>query len=305
MLEHILIRYENSVEIFRESNSSRWKYIVLDEVHTYGGATGIEVSMLLKRVLATINNDAVRFILTSATLGSDDSNEEVAKFASKLTSLQFEKSDVIRADRILRSKPLGCKDHPFSLYEEIWDRIRNGYSTTTSDTDSVLHDNLFWKVYDALSDKEVCSDIEDIANVSGLSKSEVEIFIDVVNRLKDDRGYKLVDSKYHTFVRAIDGVQFSLGPSFKVSLSKTKSIMDSSYGREFAAFNMAVCYNCNAVFIPGKIKSGLLFNANDIDEDDKGNTNSELYYVCKPEEYDSDHPELFFQVCAGCRAFSA
>src|SRR5699024_7259333 len=42
----------------------------------------------------------VRYILTSATLGNEDQNEEVALFASRLCDSSFESSDVIRAIRI-------------------------------------------------------------------------------------------------------------------------------------------------------------------------------------------------------------
>ena len=278
MLEHILIRYENSVEIFNKDNAARWKYIVLDEVHTYGGATGIEVSMLLRRVLATIDNNSVRFILTSATLGDEDSNEEVADFASNLTSQHFEDSDVIRADRILRSEPQECDSQSFELYEGIWDRIHHGSGATESDSIAVLLDSLFWKIYHVLSDKDNCHTIESLGALTGLQCSDVEKFIDVVNTLKDENGHKLIDSKYHTFVKALEGIYFTLGPSFKTSLTKTNVIMDDSHGREFPAFNLAVCFNCNAVFVPGRINNKYqLVNSNDVDEDSEGMSSSELF----------------------------
>ena len=42
----------------------------LDEAHTYEGAKGIEVGSLVRRLKATLNNQDINFILTSATLVS-------------------------------------------------------------------------------------------------------------------------------------------------------------------------------------------------------------------------------------------
>ena len=45
MLEYLMLRPEDHV--FSGSHAGRWKFIVLDEAHTYAGAKGIEMSMLL------------------------------------------------------------------------------------------------------------------------------------------------------------------------------------------------------------------------------------------------------------------
>ena len=302
MLEHILIRYENAVEIFNKDNSARWKYIVLDEVHTYGGATGIEVSMLLKRVQTTIGNESVRFILTSATLGDREKNKEVADFASKLTSCPFDETDIIRADTVPRQKPPTVTDHPFQLYRELWDKIGKGQEITESEVNTVLSDSLFWKVYESITRGNDYPSVDSLLSETGLSIEDLTLFIEVSNCLVDSEGYKLLDSKYHTFIRALDGVHFTLKPSLKVNLHKSKTIFDGALNKEFASFDMAVCYNCNALFIPGKTnEEGRLFSADDVDEDSEGNSKYDLYYVCEKEDYDPAHPEQFFQVCSECR----
>ncbi len=301
MLEHILIRYENAVEIFNKNNSARWKYIVLDEVHTYGGATGIEVSMLLKRVLTTIGNKSVRFILTSATLGDKEKNKEVADFASKLTNSPFDETDIIRADTVPRQKPTTVTDHPFQLYSELWDKIGNEETITESEVNTVLSDSLFWKVYESITCGNDFPSVDSLISETGLSIEDLTLFVEVSNCLVDSDGYKLLDSKYHTFIRALDGIHFSLKPSLKVSLHKSKTIFDNDQNRDFASFDMAVCYNCNALFIPGRLNENQLYSADEIDEDSNGNSMYNLYYLCEKHEYDSEHPEQFFQVCSECR----
>ena len=120
MLEHILIRPENSVKIFSEETSDLWKYIVLDEVHTYGGAKGTEISMLLRRVKATLKNDNIRFILTSATLGNEKTNKQVAEFANNLTgSKDIDETDIIRSCIDPPIKPDYTRTIPMGDYESI------------------------------------------------------------------------------------------------------------------------------------------------------------------------------------------
>lgn len=47
MLEYLLLRPEDNV-FFDGNYSENWKFIVLDEAHTYNGAKGIEIAMLLQ-----------------------------------------------------------------------------------------------------------------------------------------------------------------------------------------------------------------------------------------------------------------
>src|SRR3990172_6369007 len=49
MLEYLLLRPADNV-FFDGAYSRHWKYIVMDEVHTYDGAKGIETAMLLRRL---------------------------------------------------------------------------------------------------------------------------------------------------------------------------------------------------------------------------------------------------------------
>ena len=96
MLEYLLLR-PGDVAFFSEANADKWKTIILDEAHTYGGAKGIEVGTLLKRVKAMLKRDDIQFILTSATLGDNKSNQQIVNFAQSLCSTRFEESSIIRS----------------------------------------------------------------------------------------------------------------------------------------------------------------------------------------------------------------
>ena len=98
MLEYLMIR-PNDYALFTPKRLKNWKYVVLDEAHTYSGALGIEVSYLLKR-LTGLAKERPNFILTSATLGKEgEDEEEIVNFASKLTSVKFNQEDIIFAKR--------------------------------------------------------------------------------------------------------------------------------------------------------------------------------------------------------------
>jgi ATP-dependent helicase YprA (DUF1998 family) len=74
------------------------KWIVMDEVHSYDGTKGIEISLLLRRLKArTASSLGVRCIAASATLG-DGSKADISRasnFASMLFGEEFEPGDVI------------------------------------------------------------------------------------------------------------------------------------------------------------------------------------------------------------------
>lgn len=49
MLEYLLIR-PNDYAIFTPERLNNWKFVILDEAHTYHGALGIELSLLMRRL---------------------------------------------------------------------------------------------------------------------------------------------------------------------------------------------------------------------------------------------------------------
>ncbi|NER79069.1 MAG: DEAD/DEAH box helicase [Leptolyngbya sp. SIO1D8] len=124
MLEHMLIRPKERQEIF-EYSASVFKLLIVDEAHTYNGSTGTEVSMLLKRFKAALNQERgkIRCIATSASLGSDESNAEILQFAKTLFDEPF--SQIIRGQRQAAAARLG---QPYTLpsdlsNEDIWEYL--------------------------------------------------------------------------------------------------------------------------------------------------------------------------------------
>ena len=103
MLEYMLLRPIEQ-PLFRQTREWLSKdeknqlTLVLDEAHLYRGAQGAEVALLIRRLLQHlgVSSNRVRFILTSASLGSDEKAREIApEFAGGLTSSPPVKFEVI------------------------------------------------------------------------------------------------------------------------------------------------------------------------------------------------------------------
>lgn len=105
MLEYMLMRpieksiWESTREWLESSNDNKLLFVI-DEAHMYRGSAGGEVALLIRRVLHKlgIGRDRVQFILTSASVPSDDT--PVYKFACEL-SAQNEKDNSFK---IIRGK---------------------------------------------------------------------------------------------------------------------------------------------------------------------------------------------------------
>lgn len=108
MLEYLLIRPEDHV-FFDGPHAQEWRFLVLDEVHTYSGAKGTEVAMLVRRLKDRVvggQAGRIQCIGTSATLGTREDLRAIADFAQNLFGEEFvweedhpERQDVIHATR--------------------------------------------------------------------------------------------------------------------------------------------------------------------------------------------------------------
>src|SRR3546814_5825812 len=89
MLEYMTIRREDRKILDASRGKLRW--IVIDEAHSYIGSAAAELSLLLRRVMNAfdVTPDQVRFVATSATIGSADDAEAVRseEHTSELQSL--------------------------------------------------------------------------------------------------------------------------------------------------------------------------------------------------------------------------
>ena len=269
MLEYLMLRPKDNT-LFQGEYAGNWRFIVLDEAHTYSGSTGIEVSMLLRRLKAHLGNPDLRFILTSATLGGEKSNKEVAEFAHNLCDAPFSEQDIIRASRIRLTQN---EDTRIKLttddYQELADILEAGYDDKRTLEllknylgieievrdyseylfDVLLRDDTFWSVKNYLarpkSIKELCRSME-------WTEAQVSDFVSVASSAVKS-GKKLFDARYHMFIRATDGVFVTLGQHKDLSLTRqtTKHVGE----QEYKFFEIVTCSQCHAIYLLGSVEN--------------------------------------------------
>ena len=314
MLEYLMVRPKDSV-FFSAEFSDKWKYIVLDEAHVYNGSTGIEVSMLLRRLKARLQNDSIQYILTSATLGGEDEDADVAAFAASLCNSSFSADNIVRAQRIVPIPGRALEVIPLSSYRKIASLIDKGVSDAEilqsvlpmthnmsaagelADVfyDMVLHDRNYWDLrFHLQSPKTVAS----LASAIGWEQREITDFVAVAARC-DKNGERLFDARYHMFLRATESVFITLKPSGLLFLNRK----DCHYEGEerYKVFEIAVCSACNIIYLVGQEQGGYLEqnsrvnsieeksvflladSISDEDEDnslDDSNIRCEEYFIC-------------------------
>ena len=94
MMEYMLLRPKDDA-VFQ---NAQLRFIVLDEAHIYRGATGMETSLLLRRMHARIaHKSQLQYILTSATLGDQNANAQIVDFGKRLCGdVPFDDTCIIR-----------------------------------------------------------------------------------------------------------------------------------------------------------------------------------------------------------------
>jgi ATP-dependent helicase YprA (DUF1998 family) len=106
MLDFLLLRREDR-PLWATTGPDTLRYVVLDEFHTYDGAQGTDVAMLMRRLGATLGTavpgaplGAAAPVATSATLGSDAAALlDLRDFAGKVFGVDFDENSVIGETR--------------------------------------------------------------------------------------------------------------------------------------------------------------------------------------------------------------
>lgn len=317
MLEYLMVRPADTV-FFDGSMGKLWKYIVLDEAHVYNGSTGIEVSMLLKRLQARLKNDSIQYVLTSATLGDGENDEEVTTFARNLCSKDFNITDIVRA---YREKPELGEDTnslPMDFYHDIAKEINeekpdedirkilNQY--VEKNDEGPIEEQLFKCVRDDIHYRKIRGlmthplTIAEICSEMGLSSEELEDFVTVASACSYNE-MRLFDARYHFFLRASESVFITLPPSGKLFLSRQKVFCETD-GVEFKVFEIATCISCHCVFLVGIVKNDILEQSSVSDEEENA-----AVFLLGNSVSDSDEEHTFesekmnveeWEICARC-----
>ena len=264
MLDYMMLRPADDI-LF---TGKKIRFVVLDEAHTYRGARGIETAFLLSRLKArVVEKQKIQFILTSATLGEKGKSEkEILDFAKNLTGESFQAPDIIFSER---TNPFFKQKAPLDVPPEVFDELFLGKFENVKDVfgrHGLVYDE---KTDDESNVYEICNDsrfyrilrtkyseptsISKISKWLGIEESQVVSFLSACAFAEKD-GKKLLDLRYHFFLRALEGGYLSLAGERQVSLVRKEWIEDSD-GSRHRMFEFAVCQRCGDIALVGSIEN--------------------------------------------------
>ncbi|MGB4438270.1 MAG: DEAD/DEAH box helicase, partial [Sedimentibacter sp.] len=267
MLEYLLLR-PNDSELFDGNNGKTWRFIVLDEAHTYKGATGTEIAFLLRRLKDRICNNRkgeLHCIATSATLGDINKLDELALFASTIFDEQFSKEDIILSKRINRTViNEECKFSPLE-YEKILNEVKEIHDVNERGKvvyDILKNDCRIIEIQEVLKDKpKVLSEVAQVVfpeiylNVDKESALTALIKLGALAKQNQDSA-ALLPARYHLFVKALEGMYVMFYPNIQVFLDRKETWPYN--GRNIPVFELANCQHCGQEYIVGNNIDGYL-----------------------------------------------
>lgn len=268
MLEFLMIR-PNDKNLFIGDYADEWKFIVLDEAHVYNGASGIEVSLLLRRLKSYIG-ESIQYVLTSATLGRGSEDfPAIIEFASRLCDAKFNEKSIISAIRQDNLKISDFKRFNLNYYLEL-SKLKideSSKETVQNITKKYGYHNKSYERYDVKSYLyNILKNDQNLYDVIEVSKEQIEIkeicsvlksynrwdehklveFVNVASKCVYNN-QALFDSRYHMFIRSLEGAFVSLNPTPQIKLSRHKYIGD------LKAYEIGVCRYCKSIYIVGVI----------------------------------------------------
>ncbi|MDR0919906.1 MAG: DEAD/DEAH box helicase, partial [Oscillospiraceae bacterium] len=270
MLEYMLLRPRedsiwNSTINWLNKDKENKLLFVIDEAHMYRGASGGEVSLLLRRLLTKlgINRDKVQFILTTASMPKETPEDEqsIRKFAKLLSTSDNETFHYIYGNIVREntSVSITLPDDNYSIFDEtnLLDSINaflDGKVAPFSDISTAsnwLYENI--KKVDKFSDiYRICcgnaSSIEEIASEIFPDISENDAVDSAYNALSiasyaiNTKGESLFPIRLHMLFRGIKGLFACTNPNCKSG----HSYDGFALGRIFTNDNVFKCPDCGS-----------------------------------------------------------
>lgn len=100
MLDFLLMRPEDQ-SLWEGNGPGILRYLVVDELHTFDGAQGTDLAVLIRRLKARLNvGEDLACVGTSATIGGKDAVKDLCTYASDVFSAPFTPDDVIEENRL-------------------------------------------------------------------------------------------------------------------------------------------------------------------------------------------------------------
>jgi ATP-dependent helicase YprA (DUF1998 family) len=300
MLEYLLIRPKDS-NLFA---GGHWRFLVLDEVHTYSGALGVEIAMLLRRLKDRVvqsEQGRLQCFATSATLGGGEKDfPKIASFGSSLFGEPFEPDDIIGVDRV-DLPPIGSawESGSSEMYGALREAVFEAEDVTIERLAEIAtrHGVPRPTVEAAVAAAENCQDRErcqsflhrlmesdtDVHRLRAQLSKERAVELDHVQGMEEHKIIDLValgayarkpgdpapliPARYHIMARAISGVYAWFDSNSKPQLIARREKRHVHEKHEFTVFELASCNRCGEILLVGEEKGGCLVQPPDVGDD--------------------------------------
>ena len=301
-------------------SGAKLKFIVLDEAHIYKGATGMETSLLMRRLRARISEpDSVQYILTSATLGGPDADGDILSFAEKLCGVAFQRSGIIRSTE-KRPAMEDFLDFAPALFEElqrspdissVLARYHADFAPGGSEGEKLyalfLHSRLFALLRKVAHQPVTVAQLRQaLSEICPMTNEQVISFIAVCARA-EKRWRKSDQTPLSLFCASLEGGIYHARFSKHLFYIRKHSFTSGNNKTDAAVFEAAVCTDCGRIAIVGREEGGALRPSARKGLDDP----SDFYYlkdsaedVLIDEEDCADDATNDFVICAVCGAIS-
>lgn len=318
MLEYMMLRPKDD-KVF---SGAQLRFLVLDEAHIYRGTTGMETSLLLRRLKARISDPKkVQHILTSATLGGKESDGDIVCFAETLCAAKFQSDDIIRSQTQMPKFATKLHNFPLELFADLAEAsqslnsILQKYSIRYDDSadeaeiifdlcrESSLYKTLRQCAKMPLTIKELTQLVNAKISYAEIESKDIVNLITVATKAEKEKT-SLLKARYHMFIRALEGAYITIGPRKDIFLKRIKRTPDNNQ----CVFEAAVCDDCGRMGIVGKINPDnvLVFANNREDKKDieyfllREQNETWTEYVTDDEEPAGLIGENDYVICAKC-----
>ena len=269
MLEYMMLRPKDD-KVF---SGAKLRYIVLDEAHVYKGTTGMETAMLMRRLRARISTrDSVQFILTSATLGGKDADQEITQFGYQLCGVQFLASNIVRSEDATPAMN-AINIYPAEMFHKLADtslpvaRVLEEFDVADpapngDDAEKLYELMLTSRLFaDLRSESKHTMEIDSLSCAMGIRRQELLDLVAVCTRAEKGKT-ALLKARIHYFVRALEGAYITLGRNRQMMLTRQECTQDGQ-----AVFEVAICQDCGRLALVGQAGEYLTQVARKTDSD--------------------------------------